>query len=90
MFKNVTKYILAKKEQREQKKIEKLCKEAATIYEYTENFKKGWMGDTERFMAFTAVHTKNLIKHSITLAILTCVLIGLTVANIILLIKINP
>lgn len=66
----------------EKKEIRRRCLEADAIYEYTEEAKLGlkWKGDTERFMAFAALFTKDLANHSITLSRLTKWLIGLTLA----------
>ena len=61
--------------------IENIVAEADALYDLMEQCKLGekWKHDSERFMAFTAGHTRNLVKHSITLSKQTCVLIGLTV-----------
>ena len=69
---------------REQKQVIELCEEATAIYNFMETAKLGldWKRDTERFMAFTATHTKNLIKHSKTLTCWTIVIAITTLALI--------
>ena len=66
----------------EKKEINRRCLEANAIYEYIkqEKLEQAWTGDTERFMALTALFTKDLVNHSITLSRLTKWLIGLTLA----------
>ena len=73
---------LTKKEEEE---IRKIINETTDIYDFIQknNLYQQWMGDSERFMGFTFVHTKNLLKHSITLSKLTGWLMALTIALLI-------
>ena len=70
----------------EEQEIRIMINEATSIYEYIKknNLNERWMGDSEQFMGFTFFHTKQLVKHSITLSKLTRWLIGLTIALVIL------
>ena len=89
MFEKLKIHKLAKKEQEKQKEIINLCEEATALYNFMETAKLGldWKHDTERFMAFTAAHTKNLITHTITLTKLTWSLIGLTLIHLFLILN---
>jgi hypothetical protein len=72
--------------EKEEKEIRKIIDETTSIYDFMQknDLYEQWMGDSERFMGFTFVHTKNLVKHSITLSKLTRWLIGLTITLVIL------
>jgi len=71
---------------KEKGEIRKIIDETTAAYDFIEENRlyKGWMQDSERFMGFTFVHTRNLVRHSITLSKLTKGLIGLTIALVIL------
>jgi len=73
-------------EEKEKEEIRKMVDETTAIYEFldTNEVSKKWMNDSERFIGFTFVHTKYLVKHSITLTNLTRWLIGLTIGLLVL------
>ena len=73
-------------EEKEKKEIRKMVEEATALYEFIQEngLTKRWMGDSEQFMGYTFIHTKNLVRHSITLTKLTHWLIGLTIGLAIL------
>ena len=62
--------------------IRERCLEANAIYDYIEQEKlvENWKHDTERFIAFSALFSRDLVEHSITLSRLTKWLIVLTIA----------
>ncbi len=72
--------------QKEQEELIKEIEEAHAMYEFMEKQRlfRPWMGDSERFMGFTFLHTKALVKHSITLVNLTRWLKGLTIGLLVL------
>ena len=74
---------------KEKSELENIVAEADALYDLMEQCKLGekWKHDSERFMAFTAGHTRNLVKHSITLTKLTWLLIGLTIVHIFLILS---
>ena len=76
-------FIYSKLNRRERKQIAKFVDEVTAMQLLTDKDKgdlyRKWMHDSERYMGFTFVHTKQLVKHSITLAWLTGALIFLTV-----------
>jgi len=73
-------------EEKEKEEIRRMVNEADAIYKFIQKSKLDatWMNDSERFMGFTFIHTKNLVKHSIILSKLTRWLIGLTITLVIL------
>ena len=74
---------LSKKEKEE---IQRMCGDANAIYMYMqqENLHQKWTMDSERFMGFTALSTRDLVKHSITLSRLTTGLMVLSLALLVL------
>lgn len=73
-------------EENEKKELRKMIKEAQAMYEFMreDGLTPEWMGDSERFMGFTFIHTKTLVKHSNALTKLTRWLIGLTIGLLVL------
>jgi len=71
--------------EKEKEELRNMIEETTSIYEFIQNNKlfKEWMHDSERFIGFTFIHTKNLLRHSITLTRLTRWLIGLTIGLVI-------
>ena len=72
--------------EKKKKEYKKLCDDVTAIHKYIGELRPPWMDNAERFIALNALHTHNLMRHSSNLTRLTCVLAGLTLANIIFLI----
>lgn len=81
-----SKYIDPNISQKQRREIKEHVNEMQSIYNFIEKtgMHKPFMDDCERFMGFTFLYSKQLVKHSIALENLTKWLIGLTICLVLL------